>query len=146
MQPDPVGHAGAEQRAEQIAPVQHEVGSAVPGREVGQVERGQLTPVDGVSEHQPAGHNGGRHYCVEHIQLVENTNGVRRQLDSRAHLSEALRALENGDIATPAGQAQRGGEPPDTAPEDQCLREYVCRHPLSSAMDLRFIPQPDPDL
>ena len=78
LQPDPVGHAGAEQRVEQIAPVQHEVGSAVPGREVGQVQRGQLTPVDSISEHQPARHHGGGDYGVEHIQVVENANCVRR--------------------------------------------------------------------
>jgi hypothetical protein len=118
LQPHPAGHARAEQCAEQVAPVQHEVGSAVPGREVGQVERGQLTPLDGVSEDQPAWHNRVRHYFVEHIQLLENADGVRRQLDSRAHLGEARRALENGDPRAPAGQAQRilGSDGPQTWP------------------------------
>jgi hypothetical protein len=118
-------HAGVEQRAEQVVAVQHQIGGAVPGREVGELKRGELPRADRVGQHQPARQDGNRHDHLEHPEPVQDAGRVGRELDAGAYLGEALRPLKHGDAAAPAGQAQRGRQPSDTAADDQRLAEYI---------------------
>jgi hypothetical protein len=122
-------HAAAlaplEQRAEQVVAVQHQVGRAVPGREVGELERSELPPRDRVGQHQAPRQHGDRLDLLEHAEAAQDAGRVRGELDARAHLGEALRALDQGDGAAPEREAQRGREPPDAAADDQRLGKYV---------------------
>ena len=120
---------GVMQNAMQATPVNDEVGGAVPG--LGTVAKGnacQFCATQSVADtdrKRPAGHGCNR---FEKTDLRHDPGDIGTQLNSCADLERRAVSFEHGDTKAPGRDAERRGQPADTAAGDQDIMAGICRH------------------
>ncbi|MGX1336670.1 hypothetical protein AB7M73_001930 [Bradyrhizobium japonicum] len=124
-----VRFAGADEDAVQIAAVNHGVGIAeAPAEIVGQIDIGDLLRRDCVHQAEPVDEDGDRACSIAELEAIEGVKRVGAELDARADLLVARRALEDRDLETLPCQRDRGCKPADAA---ACNDDGILSHGLS---------------